>query len=206
MAVTKNKAPTFKKFNLSFTCPWILYDSTENGRDIVSVDFLIPNVHRSYIKVQISPCGTILYCGIVVPKDFYNWKRQLDANQHDTDFNNNTHKAASFRKVCDLIEDLANENDEVLGDPMVIKLPFKVEQQFYKAQEIFDNDEDGWEVLMIDNECSKLKEELEEDLGEDEEAIVPDHFLLTVNMVSVVKPKTKKVKDAQGEEKATASV
>lgn len=75
--------------------------------------------------------------------------------------------------------------DEVIGSTQCVKIPIKVETDFYKPSN-YDNDEEGWEVQLFDNDCEDLIHELD---GQN-----ADFFILSVDMVSVVKPKKKKVR------------
>ena len=72
-----------------------------------------------------------------------------------------------------------------LGPPQKIQLPFKVEQDFYKPAR--HSDSEGWEVQLFDNDDQVLEEEL--GVG-----VSADFFILSVDMVSVVKPKQKRSK------------
>ena len=78
----------------------------------------------------------------------------------------------------------AQENGagELLSDGQVLDLPFKCETDFFKEDPF--NDYDGWEVQLLDNEDQELFQELEREESE--------FFLLSLDMVSVVKPKAPK--------------
>ena len=164
-----------KRFSMSFRCPWLLYDHVINGRDILTAEFLIPNVHRRWIKVKVDPCGTKLYLTIVVPTLFYEKSRVLAANVDDTEFNRNTSKATRFAAVCKEIAKTADDDDNVWEDPQVINLPFQVEEQLFTTTRDAD---DAWGVELYDNDDAVLVDEM---------GGHTDFFILRVDMLSAEK-------------------
>ena len=76
------------------------------GQDIVSVDFLVPNVHRCWVRPKVSACGTVLLLTIVAPPVFYDLDRLLAAISELT---TNTHKATAFANVAERV--LCTENE-----------------------------------------------------------------------------------------------
>jgi Protein of unknown function, DUF273 len=90
-------ALTFKRFSMAFECPFIIYDYVNNGCKVVSVDFLIPPVHRRHVRLKIRDDGLALELSIVVPTVFSDPNRLLHANNYRGDFNHNTHKATAFQ-------------------------------------------------------------------------------------------------------------
>jgi hypothetical protein len=123
---------TFKRFSMGFQCPFILYDYVNDGRKVVSVDMLIPPVHRRHVRLKIRDDGLALEVSIVVPSVFCDPGRLISANTHNDDFNHNTHKSTAFQAAAQQIKKSStNGIDEVLGPKMVVKLPFKCETDFY---------------------------------------------------------------------------
>jgi hypothetical protein len=77
-----------------------------------------------------------------------------------------------------------NEFEEVMGKKQRIKLPFKVKTDFYVPPgSDSDDEEEGWEIQLFDNHDPELLHEL---------GVPTDFFVLSLDMVSVIKPKQKK--------------
>jgi hypothetical protein len=182
-----NMSVSTKSFDMSVQAPYIMYQYVDYGRDVVLVDFLIPSIHRKWTRARILPCGTAIELAIVIPPVFYNPMRLLAANTENRSFNNNTSKAVAFQKAAQEILKTENEFEEVLGKkPQRIRLPFKCETEFYQPPGTDpEDDETGWEIQLFDNDDAALVDEL---------AAPSDIFVLSADMVSVVKPKLKKKK------------
>jgi hypothetical protein len=165
-------------FSMDFRCPFIMFQYTKHGRKIVTVNFFIPTVHKRHVRVKIGTDQASVELRLVVPPLFYNPDRQLFANADDDGFNHDTHKATAFQEVVQEIEQTANDVDEVMGTPQIVKLPFTVEADFWKPS----YEDEGWEIELHDND----DRELEKDIGG-----TADLFILTVDCVSIEKPKTK---------------
>jgi hypothetical protein len=172
-----------KKYNMGFQNPYIMYQYVEDGNQLVSVDVLVPSVHRRFIRPSIHSSGMYFDLGIAVPEFFWNADRLVAANKEHTSFNKNTHKATAFQQAAKKIQEDFNtfETEEVLSGAQRFKLPFKVEPDYYTG----DGGE-GWEVQIFDNEDTELYDELD---GE-----VMSFFVLSVNLVSVEKPRQQKRK------------
>ena len=56
------------------------------------------------------------------------------------------------------MENLADINDQVVGDPMVVPLPFQCQETFFKDP--YDIDDEGWGIEIFDNPDQTLKNEL----------------------------------------------
>ena len=165
-----------KKFSMSFRCPCVILDHVVNGRDIATVELLIPNVHRRWIKLKVSECGKCLHVAIVVPGFFCDPRHVMAANADDGDFTHNASQATRFQRMCKEVMKTADDDEKVWEDPQVIPLPFAVEQQFFAKA---GGDNDGWQVDLCDNDDSTLVAEL---------GGHTDFFVLTVNMMSTEKP------------------
>jgi hypothetical protein len=173
-----------KQYSMGFQNPYIMYQYVEDGNQLVSIDVLVPNVHRKYIRPSIHSSGMYFDLGIAVPEFFWQANRLIAANKGEEGFNKNTHKATAFQQAAKKIEEDFNtfETEEVLsGAPQRFKLPFKVEHDYYTG-----DGGKGWEVQIFDNEDEDLHDELE---GE-----VMSFFVLSVNLVSVEKPRKQKRK------------
>jgi hypothetical protein len=132
-----------KKYNMGFQNPYIMYQYIEDGNQLVSIDVLIPCVHRKFIRPSIHSCGMYFDLGIAVPEFFWQANRLIAANEGDNGFNKNTHKATAFQQAAKKIQEDFNtfETEEVLSGVQRFKLPFKVEPDYYTG----DGGE-GWEV------------------------------------------------------------
>ena len=177
VAIGKNVSPTFQ-------CPFMVYPYVQNGLDVCTVTLFIPSIHRRFVRLKVSESGKSLEVSFVLPSIFYDKHRiQTSEGTDDGTFNTNTHKATSFQKACEEMENLADINDQVVGDPMVVPLPFQCQATFFKDPH--DGDDEGWGIEIFDNPDQILKTELEGDV---------DFFFMNVALVSVKKPKEKKAK------------
>ena len=165
-----------KPFHLKFECPHLQYQHTDCGFDVATVDLIIPNVHRRYVRLKISKCGTVLEVWFVIPNVLCNPTRIQCANKTDGDFNHNTSKATALQNVCKKIIKMEDDHGEVLGEPQRIKLPFACESIFWRGPR---NDHRGWDIELCDNDDPVLRREIQG---------TTDFFILTVDCLSLEKP------------------
>lgn len=104
----------FNEFEMGCGCPFILYDYVKNERNVVIVDFLIPSVHRRFLRLKISEAGLHLDLLIIVPPVFYNPDRLLYANAYKRGFNVNSYKAMAFQGAAQKV--LAVCSNDQLSD------------------------------------------------------------------------------------------
>jgi hypothetical protein len=168
---------------MGFHNPYIMYQYVEDGYQLVSIDVLVPCVHHRFIPPAIHSSGMFFYLGIAVPKFFWQANSLLAANKEEGGFNNNTHKETSFQQAAKKIQEDFNtfETEEVLSGTQHFKLPFKVEPDYYTG-----DGGKGWEVQIFDNDDRHFYDKLD---GE-----VMGCFVLSVNLVSVEKPRKQKHK------------
>jgi hypothetical protein len=186
----------FKRFSMAFQCPFILYDYGNDGRKVVSVDFLIPPVHRRHIRLKIREDGLALELGIVVPSVFSDPGRLMAAHDYKMGFNQNTHKATAFQFAArDIVKTCSNEFDEIIVGKQIVKLPFKCETEFYNGFLDYEAD-GGWEVQLFPHVDPILTAEIGEDGAE--------VFILSVDLVSVEQAPTPKTKGTMRRVAATA--
>jgi hypothetical protein len=176
----------FKRFSMAFQCPFILYDYVNDGRKVVSVDFLIPPVHRRHVRLKIREDGSALEFSIVVPSGFTDPGRLMAAHTYKAGFNQNSHKATAFQFAArEIVKTCSNEFDEIIVGKQVVKLPFKCETEFYNGFLEYDAD-GGWEVQLFQHFDPILTDELG--------GAVPELFILSVDLVSVEQAPTPKTK------------
>ncbi len=170
------------RYSMDFKCPYIMYDYTEDDRECVSVDFLVPNQHRRFFRIKVQPGGKALELEIVVPPIFYDKHRVLYASNGDDDININTNKVTAFAKACKAIvkekgQDLhgttgdVEDEKEIISAKQVIQLPFAVEETLWCG---IANNREGFEVIPVENDDVVLFNEMREALC---------FFILTVDMV-----------------------
>lgn len=174
-ASAKKASCSFQDFGMDFHVPFQVFQYTEDSRDHVTVEFLTMTMAKDCFRPKVCANGLELQLGVVVPSFFASEDRLMVANAEDG-FNMNTHKATSFEKIVKKIHDKYgwDESDEIIGNPQVVKLPFKCEE------DIVD-----WEVQAFINS----NDDLNSDLGGNQ-----FFFILSVQLVSVVKSRKKKTK------------
>ena len=66
--------------------------------------------------------------------DFFQYDRLNLANERDSEFNDNTHKANGFKRTLRRIriELCIKKRNEVFGDDVITPLPFKCEEKMVK--------------------------------------------------------------------------
>ena len=182
-----------KPYDMSIRCPYIMCDYVEHSRDVVSVDFLVPNQHRRFFRLEIRD-NKQLALVVVVPSIFYQKLRPLAhaESQGNKKFNKNTAKNTAFTKVCEkIIEECGTtivkgdeeEEIEVYEGEQIIELPFEVEEVLWQGPK---GDREGFEIVAAESEDDVLFSELGE---------VTDQFVLSVDCVV---PKKEKKKKARG--------
>jgi hypothetical protein len=174
MSVIKPKQKKLFSMNVEF--PFILYDYTSDNRRHVSVDFLILNVPKDMLRPKMAADGSELHLGLVVPPFFARADRVMVVNEGDSDFGKDTHKSNAFKEAARKLHEhhQSFDDEKIMGAPQIIALPFKCEENIV-----------DWELHAYDNES----EEMTEDLGS------PQFYLvLSVDLVSIIKPREKKKK------------
>jgi hypothetical protein len=164
-------APSSSPFNMNFFSPYIMYTYIEEDVRMVTIDFLVIGQSKSAYRPRVVSDGHGLQLGMVVPNFFAEEARLQTAHYSDTGFNEDTHKATALREIVAKYTDNLDHEEPLMGEPMQIKLPFKVEEEIVK-----------WEVLAFDN-----SDEFSAEIG-----IQQYYFLLTVDLVAVEKVKKEK--------------
>ena len=118
--------PSFELWSMDFACPYMIKQFLFNGRQGCSVDLLVPTVHEDKVRPKVVK-GTHLAVNFVVPDFFPEEERMLVANQGNAAFNQNTSLATAHSEVVQDVRKIYNSEAEILGNPQMIKLPFKVE-------------------------------------------------------------------------------
>jgi hypothetical protein len=169
--VTKAPAagPTSSPFNMSFFAPYILYTYIEDDDRMITIDLLVVGQAQENYRPKVVNDGQVLQLGMVIPSFFANEDRLQTAHYHDNSFNEDTHKATALREVVAKHTDDAE--DPLIGEPMQIKLPFKVVDGIEKC-----------ELLAFDN-----TEEFSKETGNQQY-----FFVLTIDLVGVDKVKKEK--------------
>mmetsp|Transcript_23631 Transcript_23631/g.49062 ORF Transcript_23631/g.49062 Transcript_23631/m.49062 type:complete len:261 (-) Transcript_23631:72-854(-) len=161
---SSNNGPPFKQFSMEMTVPFMMNDYVEDDRAEVSVDFLVPNLKNEMFRVKLlNP--SVLVLGICVPKEFVRMQRCLDANANGkSGFNKNSHKATSYGQVEEKVFEKYGfaDEDNLMGEPMLVKLPFPCDETTLE-----------WETQVCNNEDTQLIDELGSELF---------HFVLNVEV------------------------
>jgi hypothetical protein len=175
--VTKAPAagPSSSPFNMNFFFPHILYTYIEEDVRMITIDFLVIGQSKSAFRPRVVSDGHVFQLGMVVPNFFAQEDRLQVAHHHDAGFNEDTHKATALREIVAKYTDSLDAEEPLMGEPMQVKLPFKVEEEIEK-----------WELLAFDN-----SEEFSTEVG-----IEQYYFVLTVDLIGV--EKVKKEKKAPG--------
>jgi hypothetical protein len=160
-----------QKFSMDSRFPFILHDYVSGGRRRASVDFLIITVTKDMVRPKMADSGLELQVAMVVPAFFADADRLMAANVGDSGFTEDNHKEAAM-KLHDHHESF--DEDDVVGDPQRIKLPFQCEQHIAH-----------WEVQAFENDSA----ELTDGLGGSQLYFVP-----SVDLASVVMERKKKEK------------
>jgi hypothetical protein len=165
-----------QKFSMDSRFPFIMYDYVSDGRRRVSVDFLVMTVPKDKIRPKMTDTGLELQVGMIVPAFFADARRLMAANTGDAGFTRDTHKATAFKDAALKLHDHHDsfDDDDIIGNPQRIKLPFKCEEQIV-----------DWEVQAFEND----DQELTDGLGGSQ-----FYFVLSVDLVSVVKERERRKK------------
>ena len=120
-----------QNFNVDGQNRWLIYEFEHNNRRHCCVDLLTLMMGRNKFRPRVLSGGKKVSIGIVKPSFFFEYERLKLVNQRDSNFNDNTHKANGFKKA---LRNMRNEldvkkRDEIVGDDIVITLPFKCEEE-----------------------------------------------------------------------------
>lgn len=128
------------------------------------------------VQPKMADSGLELQVAMVVSAFFANANRLMVANVGTSGFTQDNHKATAFKEVAMKLHDHHEsfDEDDIIGDLQRVKLPFKCEQHIVE-----------WEVQAFENES----QELTDGLGSTQ-----FYFVLSVDLVSVVKERKKKEK------------
>jgi hypothetical protein len=157
--------------------PFIVYDYISGGRRRVSVDLLVMTVPKDMIRPKMATNGLELHVGMVVPPFFADADRLMAANEGDAGFTEDTHKATAFKDAAIKLHEHHRSFDgeeEIMGTPQCIKLPFKCEENIV-----------DWEVQAFEDDGDELVDSL---------GAPQFYFVLSVDLVSIIKPREKKKK------------
>mmetsp|Transcript_16964 Transcript_16964/g.37049 ORF Transcript_16964/g.37049 Transcript_16964/m.37049 type:complete len:183 (+) Transcript_16964:1170-1718(+) len=157
-----NSAPLTDSFSLNFTFPYMMYTYLEDGRNMMTVDFLVPTIPKVYYAVQVEEGGAVLSIGCHVPAFFTSRGGRELAVEDSSNFSSNHHKATAFDVLAEQIQKKHEPKEDTLamqivglkypmkGAPMRIKLPFKVEE-----------DSLNWDYLAFPNEDDNMEKDLD---------------------------------------------
>ena len=133
--------------------PFIMYNYVNEGQCYLSVDFLICGTSKSNICLQVDSSRMNLLLNIVVPQQFICDVQLVKVNSENLTFNNNTQKATASMKCVEKIFSVekvfsqdcnGNVDQPILGELLVVALPFKCEQDIveWEIQGYETEDED----------------------------------------------------------------
>ena len=163
------------RFGMKVAFPFLLYDYFKNKRRHCSIDFFVFSMGKHMFKPCVLPGGKAVSLSVIVPKMFPKANRLMLAHANER-FTINTHKATAFEEISEVVQEKYNLKDDedakINSIPQVIKLPFKCDE------EIVD-----WEIQYFGSDDEKLTNEL---------GAQPFNAILTVEVMSVIKPKKKK--------------
>jgi hypothetical protein len=165
-----------QKFSMDSRFPFILCDCVSGGRRRALVDFLIVAVTKDMVQPKMADSGLEPQVAVVVPAFFADADRLMAANVGASGFAEDNHKAAAFKEAAMKLYDHHEsfDEDDIVGDPQRIKLPFQCEQRIAH-----------WEVQAFENDSA----ELTDGLGGSQ-----FYFVLSVDLASVVMERKKKEK------------
>jgi hypothetical protein len=164
-------ASSSSPFNMNFFSPYILYTYIEDDLRMITIDFLVIGQSQSAYRPRVISDGYGFQLGMVVPNFFAQEDRLQIAHGLDLGFNEDTHKATALREMVAKYTGNLDPEEPLMGEPMQIKLPFKVEEEISK-----------WELLAFDN-----SDEFSDEIGNQQY-----YFVLTVDLVAVEKVKKEK--------------
>lgn len=143
--------PVFASFKMDFQFPFMVYQFAEDGRKTCTVEFLVFPMPQDSFRPKCK--GDVLELDVVVPVLFTQSERLMIANSHKRHFTQDTHRATAFEEVSatlhkqhDIDLDDPMKKNEIVGQPMKVKLPFACEEEI-----------SSWELKLIpqDVEFSK---------------------------------------------------
>ena len=118
----------FKRWSMNFAFPFMIKEFVHNRRKSCTVELLVPTMDESRVRPVVSKDLEHLYVTAVIPDFFPEYNRIEAANFGDAHFHGNTNIATAHHNVVQEIRTAFADQTEVTGDPMKIKLPFKVEE------------------------------------------------------------------------------
>lgn len=166
-----------KKYSMDVSFPYLMYDYVEDGRERVTIDFLVFGTAKKNLRPAVASGGNELHLKVVIPEIFTVQSRMLVAGA-EKNVTKNTHKATAFSKLAAEVEKKhgdGSSEEPIIGNPQRVKLPFACEE------EIVD-----WEVQVFDNDDPDFIDEL----GSEELY----WFVLSIDLVSTTKAHNPKKK------------
>ena len=159
--------------------PYLMYawkDARDRKR--LTVDFLVHNIPEENFHPKIIKTGMQLELGTVVPPFFLGKRCLVDATSENIDASKrltiNHHKATALAEAADEVRK-EHEYGDVIG-LQKISLPFQVELDFCS------DDGPGWELAVFEHDDEEMQD------------LCQAYFVLTVELVSIVKPRKNKVR------------
>ena len=144
VGLKKNGKP--QTFSVDEKNTWLVYEFEHNDRQYCCADVLVLTMGRDKFRPRVSKTGNNVIIELVKPKFFFGYQRLELVNQNNSSFDGNTHKATAFKKALRTMrkELGTKKRDEVVGDDLVIPLPFKCEEDIveWKTQVFTNKDEE----------------------------------------------------------------
>ena len=165
------------KHQASIMKPMLYNWLDSNGRQKVTVDFLVQSLPEDHFRPKVSSDGMYLELGIVVPDFFYNKGRLIEASGNKRkghQVGSSHHKVTAFAQAVNDIK--AGDDYEETIVCKHVKLPFKLERDFRS-----DDHGPGWELQAFAHD--------NEDLFQMHQC----YFVLTVELESFIKPCKSKI-------------
>jgi hypothetical protein len=138
---------------------------------MITINFIVIGQTKTAFRPKVVNDGHVFQLGMVVPNFFAHEDRLQTAHYSDSSFNEDTHKATALREIVANHTDGLDVEEPLMGEPMQVKLPFKVDEEI-----------DKWELLAFDN-----SDEFSSEIGNQQY-----YFVLTVDLVGVEKVKKEK--------------
>lgn len=164
-------------YNFDVSYPYMLFPYTVDRRDGISVDFLIHTFPEGNFRpVRKVGDPKVLQLGVEVPQLFCSAARLQKAQRQNPEFTRDTSVNTAYKKLAEKVADDFDDGDPVrmtfLGNPQEVQLPFACEDDITFDLNHFRQPLANFEALF----------------GE-----ARQHFsVLTVNLTSVKKPKTRR--------------
>ena len=118
----------FSCFSTFFSVPFVCYDYIRGSERMVTVDLLVPLLHKDQFRIKVHSSGWFLEVFTVVPTFFFNPDRLLLANPNYT---RDTQRVASLQASCNQVTKYFKDSktgDILCATPQRIRLPFKVKR------------------------------------------------------------------------------